>query len=285
MRKYIANIFTAAAFILLSSACDVIEEPLKSTGNGSNNGSNNGDEVSQKVLIEKFTGHRCNNCPPAEVVSGQIRNSFGDDVVIVSYHVLSNFAGPTPVTPDDWRTAEGTAILNYYRFVGIPIGMVNRMNYTTNGTGHQLQSGAWPSAVQQEVNNDPLFRIDINGTWDAGSRNADVKVDIEALENYSGNVRLSVFVTQDNIIAPQVLPDYSIDTTYVHNYMFRFALTNHLGDAIGEDSWPRGTLDTYTSNKTIEPEYDADNLYLVAFIRNEATHKVLQAERKKLTDL
>lgn len=263
------------------ASCDVIEEPVIDNQGGG--GVVNGDEVTRKVLIEKFTGHLCNNCPNADITGGQISSQFGEDVIFISYHVLSNFARPTADAPNDWRTPEGTSIFEFYRFVGIPIGMVNRSNYTTNGTSHHIQHGGWASVVQQEVDTDPLFRIDINGTW--SDPELDVDISVEALENYGDRVRLSVFVTQDNIVAAQLLPSYDLDTAYVHNYMFRFALTNHLGDPIGEASWTRGLRESFTENHTISNDHDPNNLHIVAFVRDESTHKILQVERKKVTDL
>ncbi len=272
---------TLAVVSVMAMSCDIIEEPIKQNGGGGE--VINGDETTRKVLIEKFTGHLCNNCPNADVTSNQIKNLYGDDVVFISYHVLNNFARPTPAAPNDWRTSEGTSIFEFYRFVGIPIGMVNRINFTSTGTGHQVQHGGWASIVQQEIDTDPLFQIDIEGEWNRP--NVDVSVSVEALENYGNNVRLSVFFTQDNIVAAQLLPSYDLDTAYVHNYMFRFALTNHLGDPIGDNIWARGARETFSESRTIGPDYDPENMHVVAFIRDETTHRVLQVERKKITEL
>ncbi|MCH8546758.1 MAG: Omp28 family outer membrane lipoprotein [Cryomorphaceae bacterium] len=283
MRKQFFTYLLLVFGVLFISSCDYIDEPIRQGGNGgTGGGGGETEEAVQRVLIEKFTGHRCNNCPNAEGSSTQIKNSFGEKIVIVSYHVLDNFAGPTNNLPQDWRTPEGTSIFNFYRFFGIPIGMVNRLNYTSNGTGHMKQHGGWASHVQSELNNDPLFDIRIETEWSNSSRNAKVDVDIEALENYSEEVLLSVFVIENNIIAPQILPSYDIDEEYVHNYMFRQSITHHLGDDIGTNVWARGTIENYNNSDQLGSDIEPSNVYIVAFIRNKSNHKIVQVAQKKL---
>ena len=284
MKKHFSYLVLLAFSAFLISSCDIIEEPVRQGGGNTGGGGGEVEEAVQRVLIEKFTGHRCNNCPNAEVTSTQIKNTFGDKIVVVSYHVLDNFAGPTSKLPDDWRTPEGTAIFNFYRFFGIPVGMVNRLNYTSTGTGHMKQHGGWATHVQSELDNDPLFDIRIKTEWDNASRNASVDIDIEALENYSEELVLSVFVIENNIIAPQTLPNYDVDEEYVHNYMFRQSLSHHFGEDIGTNIWARGAVETYSKSEQLGSGLEASNLYIVTFLRNKANHKVVQVAQKKLID-
>jgi hypothetical protein len=263
--------------MLIFSACDIIDEPVKNnTGGG---GGNNGDKTVQNILVEKFTGHRCNNCPSAEVTAKQLKDQYGDQLVFISYHVMDNFAGPTPDKPKDWRTPEGTAIFNFYRFFGIPVGMINRMDYTSSGLAHHKSHGTWGGLIQGIINNEPVFELSVTTEW--SNRNSEVHIDVTALQNYSDAVKLVVAATESNIIAPQTLPDYSTDEEYVHENMFRFSYNNTFGTTL-KSGWGTGDVESVSFQKQVSQDHNENNVYVVAYIYNEATHKVLQCVRVPL---
>jgi hypothetical protein len=102
---------------------------------------------------------------------------------------------------------------------------------------------------------------------------------------YPNAVNLSLFLCESSIVAPQLLPDDTVDPIYVHNNVFRESLNT----AFGELLWTSGanTGDTLSTaiSQVLSNDYVAENCKLVAFIYNSATQEVLQAEEVYINDL
>lgn len=278
MRDFSGKFFFSLIVSLTLASCDYIDEPVRAPGGGGGGGGN--DTIkNQPVLIEKFTGHRCNNCPEAEQTAKVLKDQYGDEVITISYHVLINFAGPRPDMPNDFRTPEGTQIFEYFRFVGIPNGMINRLDYTQNGTGHHKGHGSWASYLANEFAREAMFEINVTTDWE--NRNSKVNVEVTALNNYSDEIRLVVAATEDNIVSPQIMKDYSKNEDYVHNNMFRFSYTPALGTDIG-NNWQLGQTETIQLEKNLSTDYNENAMNITAYVLNKANQRILSVKRVSL---
>jgi len=98
-------------------------------------------------------------------------------------------------------------------------------------------------------------------------------------------VNLCLFLCESNIIAPQLLPDDTVDPDYVHNNVFRESLNFPFGEILSAVGTNTGdTLRTNVS-AAIGNDYVAENCKLVAFIYNSSTQEVLQVEEVYISDL
>ncbi len=262
----------AGLSLLLFTACDIIDDPIREIPGGGG-----GDPTLdvQRVLIEKFTGHRCNNCPDVDPDVMQIKALYQDKVSFISYHVFDNFAGTNARFPTDFRTPEGTFIVDFFRFVGIPMGMVNRVDYTATGTGHRKPGGAWATYVSTELNRTPLFKINASTNWNSSNRNSEVNVEIEAVANYAEDVEVVVSAIESGIISPQYMPDNTINDNYIHESVFRFSYTPAMGTAI-QKNWGIGNTDSLQVSRTVSPDFDEANMKVVVYIKQASNQKILQ---------
>src|SRR5690606_24123114 len=99
-------------------------------------------------LLEDLTGHRCNNCPRAARLAADLKNLYGDQLILVGVHT-GGFAAPLPPLGDgfydtDFRTPAGTAYSNAFQVMFYPAGMVNRRSYSGSPV---LAENSWGSAV------------------------------------------------------------------------------------------------------------------------------------------
>ncbi|HLW38990.1 MAG TPA: hypothetical protein VKX31_01270, partial [Brumimicrobium sp.] len=156
MKNYIFILFWA---VLLLTSCDKVDNPYKKSpvinldtslypGDWNDYMENeypvfsNNENTHVNVLIEDYTGHKCNNCPPAAILAESIANNNPGRVFVASMHVgpgetfsfqSVNVGGSkfyTDHTNDDGR-AYGKEFENGFNFWGNPQGTINRK--TVNG--------------------------------------------------------------------------------------------------------------------------------------------------------
>ena len=88
--------------------------------------------IVQKVLIEDFTGHKCQNCPEAAEELHILQDSYENQVIGIAIHA-GFFAEPNsavaPFLTTDFRTEKGTEIHDFFGANAYPVGMVNRVDY------------------------------------------------------------------------------------------------------------------------------------------------------------
>ena len=85
--------------LIFTFSCDVQEEPFYNDFDSYIN-------PEKKILIEDFTGHKCQNCPDASKEIKAIQNLYPNQVIALAIHV-SSFAKPNPLgNPYDYLTVD-----------------------------------------------------------------------------------------------------------------------------------------------------------------------------------
>jgi thiol-disulfide isomerase/thioredoxin len=175
--------------------------------------------TNRTVLLEDFTGHRCNNCPAAAATAQQIHDQYPNDVIVVGVHVTEQFAAPLPNSPDgsyttDFRTAAGNAYEQAFGVSWLPAGMVSRRVF---GSSPLLPHNAWPQRVAELVNSPSPFEIWFETLEFDGDNNLlQVEVRVRVLEPVKGSYNLVLYLTEDHVIdwqydaqsTPPNIPDY-----------------------------------------------------------------------------
>ncbi len=262
-------------FIVLLFGCDeqkrVIEPFVPS-----------GDRV---VLLEEFTGKGCTNCPKGSREIDNLLLQYPDNLIAVSIHA-GFFADPEffPVGIYDLRAEQSAFLYGYLGpNFGYPAGVVNRAYF-----GPDLQIGLqqWASAISSEIQNAPSIEVEIEHTYDADTRELIMTVSGIGKEIESGDVRLSIMLTESGIVdAQDDLEAGGIVDDYVHKHVLRNMLTPAAGETLFQDISVGKTFSKeYTS--TINSEWVAESMEIVAFITlvNGADFPVLQATSAHLIE-
>src|SRR5712671_2275101 len=175
MKKFLLNLFTIAAVLVLFSSCDKIDPPYKQTNSGG--GPNTSDTVFRKILIEDYTGFKCGNCPSgASILYTQLKPFYGEELISMGVHASpgNTFTEPSPpasLPPNapagsyshDYRTPAGESWLTAFSVGANPNGMVSRLDYPTNGQV-KLPS-AWGTAAQSIYHQPAKFKIEITNQY------------------------------------------------------------------------------------------------------------------------
>ena len=298
MKKIIYSLF----LLSIISSCEVIEGPYM-TGNGGGVDTNSNQYV-KNILIEDFTGHLCQNCPDAARELEAIHDLYGSQIIGLALHVGSTFARPYPLSQPkftyDFRTKWGEELDGFFNIsdAGLPKGMINRIDYPND---HRKNKGQWLASVQQELDKEVVFGLNINSSFDGNNSIIDISTD--ALKDISGDYKLVVCLTENEITNWQ--KDGVIeDENYIHNHVLRSLITSAWGDDVslstnisnGENythnySVNLADLENFNidySNNTLfqgngeSGGWNQNNISILAYIYDNSNYEILQVEYASL---
>jgi len=292
------NIITLLSFILIITSCDVVEGPYE-IDTGALTPSDTNTYV-KKILIEDYTGHTCPNCPAAARELEAIHNIYGDKIIGIAIHASTGFAAPWTGSGKfeyDFRTKWGDDWDNFFNISnsGLPRGMVNRSGYPNS---HKLGKNEWLTAVITELEKEIDFGVSIttNNTENEGA----ITINSEILNDINGDYKLVVCLIESSIINWQKDGGDNIEE-YEHNHTLRTVLTNEsltnsssyiTGQVVQKIiNYNLNTLEQLNinySNNTADAGngnsggWNPSNMSVVAYIYDNITHEILQAEESHL---
>lgn len=217
-------------------------------------------EAQRTVLLEDFTGQKCINCPTAhEVIHGIIEQYGEDAVAAVAIHPGGN-ALVTDHTATNGNNGLGTeeaakvaAISGINAVSSLPQGNINRTGL--------VDYPSWAAAVRSALEEPTSLRVE-TGVDSDQSDNARVTlaVKITPSDNFSGKVH--VWITEDNIVGRQRIPDGSLNREYVHNHVFRTSVTPVEGEAV---TMQKAIVFEKQFAISLSEEWNSENLKAVVF--------------------
>lgn len=216
----------------------------------------------QMRLVEQFTSTYCTYCPQGTANIVNLTN-MRNDIAWVAVH--ENMGGTDP-----YHIAQSDTVRNLQGIDGYPEGTFDRTAGISSANGVYAVltnlSAATMSAFLDHITETPSWAtVNVNSTFDAHTRKATITIDGDLVPNYEdfmgSDSRLTVYITEDGLVAPQLNSGIWIND-YVHNNVFRKALVSVRGVAL------KKTGDSYKNEFTIDipEEWNADNLNIVAFI-------------------
>ena len=227
------------------------------------------------VLLEDYTGVKCNNCPEAGALALQLQEQNEGHLVVLGVHpktALQNHAGGFP----DFRTDDGNEWNTFFNISGYPNGLVNRTGV--------LGPAEWSAAINYTIGGDAPVRLIVKTEFDDGSRELKISVHSKFLQNVESNdVRLTVCMMEDKIHGKQITPE-GVDEDYVHRHVFRGTADGQTWGRVLSSAESISTGSNFVTNMkfTLSDEYNADEFYIVAFISDNNTKQVLMAAETKI---
>jgi hypothetical protein len=269
MKQFLLSlgIFT---LLFMTPSCDVIDQPFK--GNIQDTTST---QQQRNVLIEDFTGHRCKNCPKASKAIEALVDAYGSRIIGLAIHAgPGNFTNTNADYPTDFTTPEGKAIQNFFGTNFLPVGMVNRENWTASGNGHWSPYTNWPTLSSEAI--DSTLRIALEAS--AGVNNGNLEVSAQGLPQMGllHDLNIAVLIKESNIVSPQLMPDDTRDSNYVHMNVLRDYVTDTWGESFGTSPMLPG--DTLSGNYSIawNTDWVQSNAAVVVYVFNPSNYRILQ---------
>jgi len=275
MKNYLFLLSSAA--ILSFSACK--EEPIIIPDPSLN-------VTGRTVLVEEVTGVRCQNCPLGTQTLVALQQQYGKEkLVVVSIHAAGVFSVPYPSSAYNFNTPEIQELANYIGpLEGFPTASINRRLLTNEPSIFINPHTRWGGEVIQDLQKDPSLAVSIDNTFNPASRALGIKVGILPDQALSGDYRLTVLITQDSIVDPQ-LNGVTLVQNYIHRHVVRDVVSAPSGDPINEP-FQLGIPINKTYNVTLPQGWEEGHCSVVAFVHRAGTpdKEVLQATEKYIIE-
>lgn len=264
---------------------------------------NLGVSTTKYVLLEEYSTAPCGFCPDGllvvedilntinNVILGQIHAGFGTDAMTIPAHT-------------QWAAAYAP---------GAPTAMVDRILFDGE-TSVGFSRGLWKQRVQEQLNTLTPVNVNVRGDYDPNGDKVTVTVNANFVDyGTPGTYHMNIYVTEDSVTGSGPGYDqrnyYSASggaaggpnhpfynepdpiVGYNHQHVIRDVPTGTWGmpGIIPNSPQPNQTYsDDFTI--TLNPNWDRDQLYLVAFVTkhdaaNVNNRPVLNAYEVKLTEL
>jgi len=276
------------SFLLISFfACEEIPPVVTgSMGDPGGGGGTTLENQKRQVLIEEFTGVSCINCPNGSKIIEDLKASSGDQLIAVSIHA-GQFSIPYADNLYDFRTSEGDNLINYLgQPFGYPSAVVNRTLYD-NQFDLQLGANEWAGYIAEEQAIDPKVKIDIKKDFNASTREVSMDITLFVQADITDpDIRLSVMMTENNIVDHQLTPESSpsTDPNYVHKHVLRGMATSFDGIQVTEPLFTGAEI-TKSFTYTLPNEWDETNCNIIAIVSLGGAEKnVLQAHEVHIVE-
>lgn len=243
------------------------------------------DSYESTVLLEDFTGYKCQNCGPALATADLLQEQWEERIVVVGYHVLSFFAAPdiAPEPPNfifskDFRTDEGEALATDYNILSLPQGLVNRTDF---GSGAPQLAGDWAGLVSDQMGLEARGFVDVIAD-SVMVENGEVTfaIALRPLSDVEEDWNLIVGIFENDIIEGQK-DGSEIIYPFSHQHVFRGYTNGRFGQTVITPDLSLADDEAlyYKFNTTLDGEWVAENCYIFAFLQNPTTLEILAVDK------
>ncbi|MBL4655881.1 MAG: Omp28-related outer membrane protein [Bacteroidia bacterium] len=219
--------------------------------------------VSNRVLIEDFSGVQCVNCPKSAEKLDDLMAQYPGRIVGVLIHPDNIFTKPyegdSSLVADEANDLEsmiGTP-------QGYPVGVVNRRIFPGE-TETLLNYEKWAGYLSLELKDTADVKVRISTSWNSTSRKVDVTVTLIYNVDDTREQFLTVELTESKIIASQLTPT-GVDPNYENNHILRQMFTSYTGESI-KTSFTKGDSIVKTYSMTLKDWWDENNCNVVALV-------------------
>lgn len=274
MRKLLLSSLFLSLFII---GCDKVDDPFVDQNGG-------GGEIAadaQKVLLEDLTGFRCTNCPQAHDIGENLKNIYGDQLIILAVHGSAQFSTPnapgSAMYTTDFRTEASVTYFNeLYSQVGLPSGGVNRISYDGS---RAVAPSAWGEKIAPLVEQTAKANLDVViNDYDENTRTVDFDVPMAITSDLgAGSYYMIAHMVEDSIY------DWQLDNgVNVENYLHRHTLRDNVNGTWGElvfENGASGQENTLSYQYTIDPAWKQEHCEIVAYLYHGDTREVIQVNK------
>ena len=207
----------------------------------------------KKALLEDFTGTWCPQCPPAGAAITSAINS-NSNIFGVGYHAGNG---------DPMEIPETAYWSSYYKVTGFPTVYVN-------GPDTRWNYGSM-SQVNSELAETASVGLALDAAIVGGKLDFEVKVGFN--ETPIEEVKLMLYLVEDNVTVSTPQSGSSQGINYVHKDVLRDVYTDQLGDVITASNAVASGVFTRSITGLDLPSNidDIANLKVIAFVRNTYT--------------
>ncbi|PKR82148.1 hypothetical protein CW751_02080 [Brumimicrobium salinarum] len=244
------------------------------------------------VLIEDYTGHKCNNCPTAADIAHGIHENNPNRVFVASIHIdpganlsfQSAFPNATKYYTDHTNpdaVVYGKEFENGFNFGGNPNGTVNRK--TVDNKMFDL-SGTWQSRTSDILTANDL-KVNIQSVFNYYQSTNGGFLHVEAEKKTSEAIEMNavVYVIQDSLVDWQLMPDNTHNEFYIHRDKHLGSIDNNpFGIKAFDADAPVGEKVLLDYSYTLPANINKENLHFLIYVYDVDTYEILQVIKQKI---
>lgn len=192
---------------------------------------------SKNVILEEYTGYRCQFCPDGHKTAEQIRSNNPNSVTLINIHT-GRLAQPRNNAPD-FRTNYASSLSSEFNVRGLPSATINRKPFNFDYSSSRRTE--WSRAANQVLNESSPVNVAIRTSLEPGSRKLTIEVEVYYTDSGSSNTnKLNVALLQNNIAGPQIdggdfYPSNFLENgEYKHKHVLRELITGQWGETINQ---------------------------------------------------
>jgi hypothetical protein len=240
------------------------------------------------VLLEEFTGVRCVTCPQGAAEIANLKSIYGKNLIPIAIHA-GFFAVKYPNSRFDFKTAKGQSLHDWFGSPdGYPSAVIDRKVFPGEA-GLHLGRNQWANYLAQQLSIIPKVKLNIKTAYNDESRMLNIEVEVEAQEDISSDLRLTVLLKEDNMIDIQadVNAPGGLVPQYNHKYVLREILTNFDGNFLTNRMLFRDKVTRSFSFRIPEEDgwWKVQDIQVVAFVTEQISNQpgnVLNAFEKAI---
>ena len=238
------------------------------------------------ILLEEFTGHTCQNCPEGTLLAHELKEEYGEKLILVSIHA-GGFAVPKPDDPGyeiDLRTETGDLLLEEFSASFFPSAMFNRSKINNLWA---LPTMWWEGVLDTMMTVGPTIGMQMITDFDDSDRKLCIHIKSKYLQDLSNTLMLSVYILEDSIQSAQKNDNPNIGyptpdiIDYWHNHVLRGPVNNPWGSLVPGSPYLKDSTLITTFKYFLNDDWKAKHCNVVAFIYDANTKVVLQVVEAK----
>jgi hypothetical protein len=211
-------------------------------------------QTQRNPVLEEFTGTWCPWCPCGHTIMEEILTSM-PNAIMIGYH--GGGGG------DPWQNFPGNQVVGMLGPPFWPSGTVDR-------TGAPDSRGLWTNQMNQRFNVPATVGISMDWSFNPTTLELNASVNVSALENLTGEYRMTMILLEDDLIYPQSGNGSCPGATdYVHKHVVRAMVNGATGEDLnGGNPWNTGEIITKNILYTVPAVVVPDNCELVVLVHN-----------------
>lgn len=268
--------------ILLIASCQVIPENEQLVEVFTPNDST---AFKRTSLLIEYSGWKCVNCPNAAEVAHNLKEQYGEELVIVVMHPETNpntsykNAAGKPNEAVNYTCPEADSI--YVHMGGtnttpFPTGNVNMLNTSGEGLGYFYSQDKWATLLSQASREVLHVGLDQEITYNDNELEVVVKISNQTADLMDAT--LQVWLTEDYVTGKQKMPDNTTNDAYMHNHLLRGSISSLWGET---STIHAGEQHVQTYQYTLPNKVVAENCNVVSVL--SVAGIVVQVKETKIT--
>lgn len=225
-------------------------------------------ESRRAVLLEEFTGQMCTNCPEAQRRISNMKEQYGDQLVVVGIH-----AGYFGLAESDFGSyglmqPEGNEYADHWNVEAYPSGVIDRRSGV-------LAAPDWATYVRNEVTKEAKLGIGLSAVVEENEEgDSIVSVSATLESSMAVNGKLQLWITESHIVGFQIDGGNTL-TDYEHNHVYRASVNGTWGEDV---ALQENVFQTVERSIPVRENWNTANLSVVGFVYNEAEGVLQVAE-------